>query len=179
MSNGLSGCMCERERCVLGAQLLRKLGSYPVEDQGGTPAGLSLNFNIAPADTVIPSRSQSFHASFLRGKTGREPFDVVGFGLAITDFSLGEDALQKAIAKALDGGRQAWYFDNVNPGAHDHAGKITQSLGSQQARDSEQLFGFVNKIVAHRPRLGREFMRFSRPAAVYMKYLMPAGDQKI
>jgi len=128
MGDCLGRGMRERKHSMIHAQFLSKVGSYAMENDHGTATGLSLNFHIAPADTVIPSCPQCLHTSFFGGEASRKSFYTVGLRLAVTNLSLGEDTLQKTITEALDRSRQARHFDNIDTGAHNHAGKITQLL---------------------------------------------------
>ena len=79
------------------------------------------NLDIAPPDAIAPSSAQSFHAGFLGGKAGRVALKAGGFRLTVTNFALGEDAMQEAVPIPLNRFANAGNFGDVHSGADDHA----------------------------------------------------------
>lgn len=179
MGDGFSRGMGERDRGVIHSQFLRELGRHAVEHDRRTSPGLPLNLDVAPAYAVIPSSTQRFHARFLGGKTSREPFHAVGFRLAIADFSLGEDALQKTVTKALDRGSHARHFDDIDAGSYDHVSKNNIVASGTNRAASKQLIALVDHVFADSPRLSHELMWFGRTGTVNVQNLMPVCNQVV
>ena len=78
------------------------------------------DFDVAPADAVIPPRAEGFHARFFGGKSSGVTFEASGFGFAIADFTFGEDSVKETIAETGDGRADARDFGDVDAGAYDH-----------------------------------------------------------
>src|ERR1700693_639162 len=102
------------------AQARGKLGRFAVECNGGPASGLTRDFDVAPAHAVVPSRAESFHASFLGGKAGGVAFHTIGLGVTITDLAFGKHAMEEAVAVAGQGLSDAWNLGDVDAGADNH-----------------------------------------------------------
>src|SRR5579871_1183633 len=92
----------DRERNILSAEFRGNGSGLAVKLNGGALAPRTHNFDIAPPDAAAPSRAQRLHASLFGGKARGVAFKATGAALAILDFALGEDALQKTLAEAFE-----------------------------------------------------------------------------
>src|SRR6266705_482732 len=120
LGNGLGWSVGNRKRCALHPQLGGEFGGASREKNCWAPARFTADFDIAPGNAALPSCADGFEGGLFGGKAGRVSLDPVGLGIAVADFGGGEDALQKALAKALNGAPDAGDFDDVNAGADDH-----------------------------------------------------------
>src|SRR5215470_2083747 len=109
MGNGLVRGVGQRQCDVNGPKLRRKFGCLAVEDNGWTPSRFALDFNIAPAYPVVPTRAKRFHRCLLGGKSRSIAFCSIRLGVAVTHLLFGEDSPQKALSKAGDGLGDAWH----------------------------------------------------------------------
>lgn len=147
------------------SELLGKFGGFSVEDNRGATSGLALHLDIAPPHTAVPAGTKRLHTRFLGGKAGGEALDAIGLGLAIANFALGKNPLQKSFTKTLNGGGHTRNFDNVDPGPYDHKKKVTQhgipstGVKSVTAKCSEELIAAVDQVIFDQASFGREFMR--------------------
>src|ERR1700683_1116293 len=87
---------------------------------GRASAGHARDFAIAPAHAVAPTRAQSLHRRFFGGEARSIALHAVGLGVAIADFALCIDSLQKTIAEARNRLPDARNFGDVNACADDH-----------------------------------------------------------
>ncbi len=103
MGQGLLGGVGQREGDVFCAEAGGDGGGLSVELDGWALAFGADDFDVAPADAVIPSGAEGFHAGFFGGEAGGVTFEASGFGFAIEDFAFGEDAVEKTLTETLDG----------------------------------------------------------------------------
>lgn len=75
---------------------------------------------------MLDAGAEGFGSSFFGGKAGGETLDSTGSGAAIRDFVAGEYALEKAVAVALNGARDARNLDEVDAGADQHEATVAQ-----------------------------------------------------
>ena len=113
---------------MIHAEFLRELSGDAMKNDRGTSTRLSLYFDVPPTDAVIPPSAQRLHTGFLGSKAGGKTLDAVGFRFTVTNFALGEDALQEAVAEAFNRRRHPRNFDYIDTCPHDHAEKITQAV---------------------------------------------------
>jgi len=116
----LLGGVGERECDVVRAEFGRDSCGLAVKLKGRTLPFRAHHFDIAPADAVTPSRAQSLHRGFFGSKARGIAFKAAGFLFAVTDFTVGEDAPKKSVAKSLDASADARNFSDVNPGAENN-----------------------------------------------------------
>ena len=69
---------------------------------------------------MIPARAQSLHGSFLGSEARGIAFEAVGLWSRSSGSLRGVNALQKALAEALDGLADARNFRDVDACAYDH-----------------------------------------------------------
>src|SRR5690242_6722604 len=112
--------MRDRQRDIIHAQLRREFPSFSVKRHRGPTTRHARDLTIAPADAVIPTRSQRLHCSFFRREAGGIAFESVGLGIAITNLSRRVDALEKPVSKSLDRLPDARNFSDVDACAYDH-----------------------------------------------------------
>src|SRR5208283_679817 len=129
VGQSLLGGVGERESDVFGAELGCNGRRFTVKLNGRTLAFWPHHFDIAPADAVTPSRAERLHPGFLGGEARGIAFKAAGFSFAVPHFALGEDAVEKAIAKALDAFADARNFGDVNSGAEDHRNIVKRQFG--------------------------------------------------
>src|ERR1019366_209813 len=129
VSQGLLGSVSDGERDVFRAEFSGDGCGLAVELNGRTLAFWAHNFDIAPADTVTPSRAQGFHSGFLGGETRGIAFKPGGFSFAVTNFTFGEDAMKKAVTEALDAFADAGNFGDVHSGAENHGNIVNWQFG--------------------------------------------------
>jgi hypothetical protein len=110
----------DRERNIFCADLGGNAGSFAVKLNSRTLPFRAHHFDVAPADAVTPSCTESLHASFLRGETSGITFETIGSSLTIIDLAFGEYTVKKAVAKAFDAFADARNFGNVDSCADDH-----------------------------------------------------------
>src|SRR3984885_4463490 len=143
------GCAVgEGQGDVANAHTLGEGAGAPAEMQRGTAPRLPPDFELLPRYTVLNAGAESLCTGFLSGKPPGIAFGCVLLAAAIGDLAGGKDAMQEAVSKALDGPGHAIDFNDVNPGAENHARKLNE-------------FGEKAKCGgSHHPRLGRA--RFCR-----------------
>src|SRR5579863_2055153 len=100
-----------------------------MESHGRASAGQARDFAVAPADAMIPASAQSLHRGFLGGETRCITLETIGLGIAVENFSRGEDALQKTVPEALNGLADAGNFGDVDACAYDHVSAIRFGTG--------------------------------------------------
>src|SRR5258705_11809615 len=120
MSQCLIARMRDGERDVFGSQLLREHCGLAVELDGWPLPFRANDFNIAPADAVIPPCAQGLHSGLLGGKAGGVTFVAAGFALAVLDLAVGVYAMEKPLAEALDRFSNARHFGDVHSRADNH-----------------------------------------------------------
>lgn len=96
------------------------------EMKGGPLSWRAEHLQLFPGNAVLNARAEGFGASLFRGEARGEALCECGFGAAIGDLLVGKDALQKAVAVAFDGVRDARYFDEVDSRAHQHEATVAQ-----------------------------------------------------
>ena len=101
MCQRLIVCVCDRKRNIRRAKFLRKNRRLTVELNCRTLAFRTHNLDISPANAVVPSSAESFHAGFFCGESGGITFIAIGFGLAVGNLALSKDAPQEALAFAV------------------------------------------------------------------------------
>jgi hypothetical protein len=121
MGERLLGGVGDGEGDVFRPQLFRDCGCLAMKLNGGTLAFAAHDFNIAPADAMVPSRAQGLHAGFFGGEAGGVTLKTVGLALAVLDFAFRKDATKEAVAEAFDALANAVDFGDINAGAEDHA----------------------------------------------------------
>src|SRR5450432_846141 len=115
--------MRDRQRDILHSQLRGEFPSLPVKGHGRPPSRHPRDFTIAPPHAMIPARAQRLHRSFLGGEARGVTLEAVSLGIAVANLSRREDALQKAVPKALNGLPDARNFSDVDARAYDHIGR--------------------------------------------------------
>ncbi len=113
-------CVGQGEMSAPAAEALRDLCRFAVEHHGGPSTGFADYLEIMPGHATAHTRPDRLHRGFFRRKTGCKPFYCIGFGLAVPDFSGGEDAAQEPVPEPFDGLRNSRNLDDVNARAENH-----------------------------------------------------------
>jgi len=108
------------------AGLMAEVGGPAADHKFGLAHGVGDHLHLPPADAV-PAQAdaqglgEGLLGSEAQGKGGVAP---AGLALAIGDFLGGEDAVQEALAVALDGGGDTGYLDQIDSDTIDHKGSF-------------------------------------------------------
>ena len=120
MGERLVGRVSEGKGYVPGAEFGGDLSSLSVELNGWALAFGTDDFYISPANAAAPTGTKGLHPGFLGREAGSVTLKAACLRLAITDFSLGENATQEAFAMTLNRCTDARDFGDINTGAKDH-----------------------------------------------------------
>src|SRR5260370_20407901 len=104
---------------MLYAELLRNLSRFAFQRQRRPPALFPHHFQVHPAHSASPARTQRLHRRFFCRKPPRIPLILVLEPLAVFSFSWRINAFQKDFPMALDRPLDALYFSNVHPHSND------------------------------------------------------------
>ncbi len=102
------------------AQSRRVLRRFPREVNPRLAARLISHFNVPPSNAAPPSRPQRLHRRFFRGKSCRIALKFRLMPLAVPDFRLGEQALQKRSPETRNCRFNAVDLRNVRAHSNDH-----------------------------------------------------------
>src|SRR4051794_1637797 len=106
--------MRERKRDALRAKLRCDFGRSLAKNDRRAPARFVSDLDVLPGNSAAQARSQRFHGCFLGGETRGKALGAVPFRVAVANFLFGEDAREKALAKAADGFLYTADFNNVD-----------------------------------------------------------------
>ncbi len=96
------------------------------QNQRGAATWSPTHFKFFPGNAMLDAGSEGFGSSFFGGEAGGKTLSKAGSGAAIGDFSSREYTLQETVAIALNGARDARYFDEIDAGADQHEAKVAQ-----------------------------------------------------
>jgi hypothetical protein len=96
------------------------------EVQGRPLAGQAPDFQFLPGDAVLDTGAERLGAGFLGGKACGKTLSGGGSGAAIRDFLFGKHAVQKSLAEAIDGARDARHLHQIDSGSHEHEATVAQ-----------------------------------------------------
>jgi len=75
---------------------------------------------------MLDAGAEGFGSCFFGGEACCEALGSTGSGAAIVNFPASKDAIEKAVAVAFDGARDAWNFDEVDACADQHDATVAQ-----------------------------------------------------
>jgi hypothetical protein len=116
----LLGRVSYREGDILCTEFGRNGCGLTVKLNGRPLPFRAYYFDIAPANPSTPSGPQCLHPRFLGGKASGIAFEAPGFSFTISNFAVGKNATQKAVAEAPDAFADARNFGDVDPSAKNH-----------------------------------------------------------
>jgi YfiH family protein len=125
----------------------------------GLPARLIFHFDVSPAHSLAPARSERFHRRLFGRKSRRVPLEFFLVPLAVMDFTLREHALQKRLSVPPDRRLDAVNFRDVHSHSDDHGILRRSSFDSSQdytfimvrAPDGRPLSMTLSKARAKKP----------------------------
>ena len=123
--HGERGGVCEGERDVSDAKLGGQLCGASAQLEGGSASCFTLNLKFIPGDASAYAGSQCLCACFFGGEPCGKTFRTAAFAAAIGDLVIGKNAVQKAVAVAFDGLRNALNLDQIHARSDQHADHIT------------------------------------------------------
>src|SRR5579872_2789453 len=109
-----------------GTQLYSNGTGSAGEMQGGPLSWRPEHLQFLPGNAALNAGAESFGSGLFGGETRGEALCGCRSGAAIGNFLLGKDALEKAVAIALDSVRDTRYLDEVNSRAHQHDATVAQ-----------------------------------------------------
>src|ERR1700677_4053314 len=102
-------------------EALGKVGGTAIKLEGWPSAALPHDLDFQPAHALADASAEGFCGCFLGGKTGGKAFRGVALAKAIGLFRGGENAVEKAAAKAVNGLLDAPDLGQIDSGPDNHA----------------------------------------------------------
>ena len=96
------------------------------ENQGGTAARLTPNFEFFPGNALLNSGAKRFCAGFLGSEARSETLRGAGSGAAICDFCGSKNTVEEPGSVALDGAGDPIHFDQIDSGSDQHDATVAQ-----------------------------------------------------
>jgi hypothetical protein len=94
--------------------------------QSGALAPLPPHLQLLPGYSTLDAGAQCLRPRFFGGKARCKALRSPGSGAAIRDLFLGKDAMQKPLAEAFDGARNARHFHQIDACPHQHDATVAQ-----------------------------------------------------
>ena len=113
----------------MDAERSRAFGGATAEGEQGSAAGLAGDFEFQPADASTDAGTEGLGAGLFGGEAGGEALGgVLLLAAAVGDLARGKDALQEALAEAVDALRDARNLHQVRADADDQCSVSTTNF---------------------------------------------------
>src|SRR5690606_18273413 len=115
--DGGEAAVAEREQDLPVRQHLREA---PAQKKLRPAVGRILDPHIMPAEVVILLLAQALDKGLLGGETGGHGLDAGGLAAAVGDLLRGENAADKMVAPAVDGGSEPVEINDISADGANH-----------------------------------------------------------